>query len=57
VINADGGWRRGNEVKLKEAADEALHECPSVLETIVYRRTGSAVAMRPGRDFWRHDLE
>ncbi len=27
VITADGGWRRGKEVKLKPAVDEALEEC------------------------------
>ena len=29
VITADGGWRRGKEVKLKAAVDEALAECPA----------------------------
>src|SRR5579875_2148742 len=28
VITADGGWRRGKEVRLKQAVDEALAECP-----------------------------
>ena len=32
VITADGGWRRGKEVRLKDAVDEALKECPSVRE-------------------------
>ena len=30
VITADGGWRRGKEVRLKPAVDEALEDCPSV---------------------------
>ncbi len=30
VITADGAWRRGKEVRLKDAVDEALAECPSV---------------------------
>ena len=30
VITADGGWRRGKEVRLKPAVDEALEECPNV---------------------------
>ena len=29
VITADGSWRRGKEVKLKQAVDEALADCPS----------------------------
>ncbi len=29
VITCDGAWRRGKEVRLKEAVDEALTECPA----------------------------
>ena len=57
VITADGGWRRGKVVPLKEAVDEALEDCPSVRGVIVYRRTGNPVEMRPGRDEWWHELE
>ena len=57
VITADGGWRRAREVRLKDAADEALKDCPGVREVIVCRRTGSAVDMQPGRDYWWHELE
>ncbi len=57
VITADGGWRRAREVRLKDAADEALKDCPGVREVIVCRRTGSSVNMQPGRDSWWHELE
>jgi len=57
VITADGGWRRGKEVKLKAAVDEALAECPSVKDVIVYRRTGGECAMQAGRDHWWHELD
>ncbi len=57
VITADGGWRRGKEIRLKDAADEALLECPNVRDVIVYKRTGSAVNMTPGRDHWWHELD
>ena len=30
VITGDGGWRRGKEVGLKDAVDEAVAECPCV---------------------------
>src|SRR5438477_628082 len=56
VVTADGGWRRGNEVKLKAAVDEALLETPSVKTCVVVRRTGSHVQMEPGRDLWWHEL-
>ena len=56
VVTADGGWRRGNEVKLKAAVDEALKETPSVKNCIVVRRTGQKIHMEAGRDFWWHEL-
>lgn len=56
VVTADGGWRRGSEVKLKTAVDEALKSTPSVKACIVVRRTGSPQQMQPGRDFWWHEL-
>jgi acetyl-CoA synthetase len=37
--------------------DEALQECPSVTDVIVYQRTGSGAPMVDGRDHWWHDLE
>jgi acetyl-CoA synthetase len=57
VVTADGGWRRGREVKLKPAVDEALTECPTVREVIVYRRTGADTPMHEGRDHWWHQLD
>jgi acetyl-CoA synthetase len=56
VVTADGGWRRGNEVKLKAAVDEALKETPSVESCIVVKRTGSNIHMEAGRDHWWHEL-
>jgi acetyl-CoA synthetase len=56
VVTADGGWRRGAEVKLKETVDEALPKTPTVEHCIVVRRTGSKVSMRAGRDHWWHEL-
>jgi acetyl-CoA synthetase len=57
VVTADGAWRRGKEVRLKDAVDEAVADCPSVRDVIVLRRTGGRVSMQPGRDHWWHDLE
>jgi acetyl-CoA synthetase len=57
VITADGGWRRGKEVRLKDAVDEAVAACPGVRDVIVFQRTRSQVAMVPGRDHWWHELE
>lgn len=56
VVTADGGWRRGTEIKLKEAVDEALKGTPTITSSIVVRRTGSQVHMKAGRDHWWHEL-
>ncbi len=56
IVTADGGYRRGSEIKLKEIVDRAADQCPAVENVIVYRRTGSAVEMKAGRDHWWHDL-
>ena len=56
VITQDASFRRGAEVKLKEAVDQALPHCPSVKNILVYRRTGCDVKMEPGRDHWWHQL-
>ncbi len=57
VITADGGWRRGKVVALKQSVDEALEDCPAVRSVIVYKRIGDPVAMLEGRDHWWHDLD
>ncbi len=56
VVTQDAGYRRGAEVKLKEAVDQALPQCPTVKNVLVYRRTGLEVKMQPGRDHWWHEL-
>ncbi|HCO27422.1 MAG TPA: acetate--CoA ligase, partial [Gimesia maris] len=56
VITADGGWRRGKNVALKEAVDQSMEKSPSVEKVVVYRRTGCQVDMVPDRDYWWHDL-
>ena len=55
VVTADGGYRRGAEVKLKQAVDEALERTPTVERVVVLRRTGTAVQMKEGRDVWWHE--
>ncbi|MBI5192162.1 MAG: acetate--CoA ligase [Nitrospirae bacterium] len=56
IITADGGYRRGEVVPLKEKADEAADKSPYVEKVIVVNRTGSHVQMKEGRDLWWHDL-
>ncbi len=56
IITADGGYRRGSEIKLKNIVDEAVEQCPSVENVIVFKRTNSEVSMKLGRDSWWHEL-
>jgi acetyl-CoA synthetase len=56
LITADGAWRRGQIVPLKESADNAMAETPSIERCLVVRRTGQDVAMQDGRDVWWDDL-
>ncbi|HYK36825.1 acetate--CoA ligase [Alloacidobacterium sp.] len=56
VLTQDTAYRRGGEVKLKATVDEALKQCPSVKNVVVYQRSGSQVDMQAGRDHWWHDL-
>jgi acetyl-CoA synthetase len=56
LITADGAWRRGQVVPLKESADTAIADTPSIEKVLVLRRTGQDVAMTDGRDLWWDDV-
>ncbi|UXD21564.1 3-hydroxypropionyl-CoA synthetase [Ignicoccus pacificus DSM 13166] len=56
VITADGMYRRGKKLNLKEIVDKALQETPSVESVVVYNRLGLDINMEEGRDYWWNDL-
>ncbi len=56
LVTADGGYRRGKLVPLKENADGAASACPTLENVVVYRRTGTQIAWSAGRDHWWHEL-
>ena len=56
VITADGGFRRGSQLALKPAVDEAVEHCPTVNSVLVVRRTGQDVQWHEGRDHWWADV-
>jgi acetyl-CoA synthetase len=57
LITADGGWRAGKIIELKEAADKALSQgCRSIRNVIVLKRTGQDVPMKEARDYWWHEV-
>jgi acetyl-CoA synthetase len=56
LITADGGWRRGKVVPLKDNVDVALERSPTVEKCIVFNRCNQQVNMKADRDLWWHDL-
>ena len=56
VITQDGSFRRGAEIRLKPVVDEALANCPTVQNVLVYQRSMTPQQMVPGRDHWWHEL-
>ena len=55
-LTADGSWRRGKVLPLKETVDKALTRNPAVEHCVVLKRTGNDCAMQTGRDIWWHEL-
>src|SRR5215468_4917364 len=56
VTTADGGYRRGGTVPLKQNTDDALRGAPGVKTVVVLKRTGQPIEMQSGRDVWWHDF-
>ena len=60
LVTADGGYRRGQVIPLKDTADRALKDTPSIRNVVVVRRRlitqEPQVHMKPGRDHWYHEL-
>jgi len=60
LVTADGGYRRGQLVPLKQMADEALKDTPSIRHVVVVQRDQTAtrfpVHIQEGRDHWYHRL-
>lgn len=56
LITADGFFRRGKPVSMKETADQALAMAPAVHRVVVVLRSGVDIAWTDERDVWYHDL-
>jgi len=59
LVTADGGWRRGQVVPLKQMADDALTDTPSIKHVVIVQRLHGApvpVHVQEGRDHWYHRL-
>ena len=55
LVTADGAYRRGKTITLKDTADRALQATPSVQKVVVVKRTGQTVPMKEERDVWYHE--
>ncbi|MDI6755174.1 MAG: acetate--CoA ligase [Thermodesulfobacteriota bacterium] len=55
LITSDASFRSGKVIGLKNNADAALVNCPSIKTVIVCNRTNTKVDMKSGRDFWWHE--
>jgi acetyl-CoA synthetase len=59
LVTADGGWRRGQVVPLKQMADEALQDTPSIVHVVIVQRLHGSplpISVKEGRDHWYHRL-
>ncbi|MEM1943027.1 MAG: acetate--CoA ligase [Candidatus Caldarchaeum sp.] len=56
LITADGFYRRGRLINLKEIADKAVERSESIKKVLVVRRAGNKVDMVEGRDLWLHRI-
>ncbi len=54
IVTADGGYRRGQFVTLKQNVDHAIEGDTSVKKVIVFRRADSEIHIEEGRDVWWH---
>ena len=56
LITQDEGWRAGKKVPLKQNADAAVADSPTLKQVIVLRRTGDDVAFDDSHDIWWDDV-
>ena len=58
LVTADGGFRRGSIVPLKQISDDALSDAPSIENVLLVKRKGLETlhGFTKGRDHWYYDL-
>jgi acetyl-CoA synthetase len=56
IVTADGGYRRGSVIPLRENVNQAVKHTPTVGHVVVLRRVGMETDLREGKESWWHDL-
>ncbi|MCM2303903.1 MAG: acetate--CoA ligase [Elusimicrobia bacterium] len=56
VVTADGGWRKGAILRLKDAVDEAVKGAPTVKAVVVLKHADNEITIDETRDHWWHRL-
>ena len=56
IITSDGGFRGDKVTPLKKICDQALKNCPTIKNCIVYKRTSEKIDWFKNRDIWWDDL-
>lgn len=56
LITADGGFRKGGVVRLKDTADQAVQDCPCIQNVLVVKHADYTIEMKAPRDQWYHRL-
>ncbi|PIR19581.1 MAG: acetate--CoA ligase [Elusimicrobia bacterium CG11_big_fil_rev_8_21_14_0_20_64_6] len=57
IVTADGGWRKGAILRLKDAVDEALQiGAPSVKAVVILKHANNEIAVNESTDHWWHRL-
>jgi acetyl-CoA synthetase len=56
LFTADGTFRRGQIVPMKQTADETVAQCPTIQHMIVLPRAQNRVEMKHGRDHWWDEI-
>jgi acetyl-CoA synthetase len=55
IVTQDGNWLNGKVIALKQIADEAVAQSPSIEKVVVVKRVGNNVAWNAERDVWYHE--
>lgn len=56
LFTADGSFRRGKVINLKEIADNAVKQCKTIKKVIVAKNNKKKVNFNKRRDVWFHDF-